>query len=1382
MNTSAELFALRRKITSHLPVIEQRVRRRELEAVLRDAQARGDLSPTGFLRLYADYDALLRERTKRFAALRTAYAEAPTLDDKVEVLATALRSERAPRRAFSALRRGWLDLDAMTERAEFDRHALIVRQSLVLRAAAALTEERSEEATHTIHALLDLIEGELAPLCAVAGAEALVELLGRIPEWPEAVDGDARWQKLGGHLLDAQLSRRVRAAFGRLFLTAVPKLAMAAFETILRRRTGEDFFLRQHLITLLGQRLGDRAAFSLLTAHTFRADPSEHVRLALPQALRATGGADAVPLLEAMAGIRTDRFDADKSPRVRAAAAIALAELLQQSEADTTLSLSILLCDLDPLVCRVTCEEIEALAMQQCLDGAQLDLLRTAFARRRATVVGTPDAMMRTIEVLATADDPEFTQAEAELSSRLAALPEGEILHVRTSADPMVFGRLLARLSREGFGFNAWPVKNGYSVERGARFVRRTWRILHELRTLTPYKRQDALHSVGRQVRGTLRAPSGVLAQATHTSVPGEATASPNSGQLNAQLPTVDDLLALPVWRDDAVTIFGGQGTTQVQPPTALVERVWNRLSLNFRYSHLSELRQRSIENSHTDERNRYLQALQDLGIGIKLRPYAAAEPRSGAVLRPAAPVEPRGGGRVMWPEAVALFALPGGLGDFGRYLTSPAENTLGQLGFAAACAGVFLIAGNLHQRDEIRRSRAAIPLCIGGWGTRGKSGTERLKAAMMQGLELDVLTKTTGCEAMFIHGVPGRRATEIFIHRSYDKATIWEQRDLLNLAAHLRVEVFLWECMGLSAPMVQTLSEDWMRDDLQTLTNAYPDHEDVQGPAGHDVARTIAGFIRSGGTTITTEDQMLPILQAAAQARQARLITVASREHLMLADDLLARFPYREHPRNIALVRRLAVELGLDADLATADMAENVVPDLGVLKAFPVARHRGRRLIFVNGMSANERTGFLSNWQRTGCERTVDKSGRWVVTVVNNRFDRVARSKVFAEILVRDAAAERHILIGTNLSGLRGYIEDALTLFLPELRLFQDDAEIEQLPTILETRMQRLRQLLRVGPAEPTAVLRELSSFIEGTDVSALRDDVQTGFDAAVEWANANDALPVIEAKILTLPLTKKITAMRPEIGDQLAEFTVRSIAKRALLASLERGAQAAITTAEARTAVGARQDRIYRELYREMLITVEDEGASGDQVIDIIAQSCPPGVEVTVMGIQNIKGTGLDFVYRFIRYDEVHALCERLARANAQEARHITDELLARTDVGMLDATLAHAAVQAAATRHAADATTAEPLRRAAAQLAERVRTCEAAIRPGRSRRQHSSLRIVEKAFDSLDAVRRRWHADAILDALVHREISHERAALEARRLVDREKKGWLREKPAS
>ena len=115
----------------------------------------------------------------------------------------------------------------------------------------------------------------------------------------------------------------------------------------------------------------------------------------------------------------------------------------------------------------------------------------------------------------------------------------------------------------------------------------------------------------------------------------------------------------------------------------------------------------------------------------------------------------------------------------------------------------------------------------------------------------------------------------------------------------------------------------------------------------------------------------MLPVLAEEARRKNARLIVVARRDHLLLSDDLLARFPYREHPRNIALVRRLAVELGLDPDLATADMADHVVPDLGVLKVYPTVVHRGRRLTFINGMSANDRTGFLSNWQRTSCERS---------------------------------------------------------------------------------------------------------------------------------------------------------------------------------------------------------------------------------------------------------------------------------------------------------------------------------------------------------------------------------------------------------------------------
>ena len=109
--------------------------------------------------------------------------------------------------------------------------------------------------------------------------------------------------------------------------------------------------------------------------------------------------------------------------------------------------------------------------------------------------------------------------------------------------------------------------------------------------------------------------------------------------------------------------------------------------------------------------------------------------------------------------------------------------------------------------------------------------------------------------------------------------------------------------------------------------------------------------------------------------------------------------------------------------------MADRVVPDLGVLKASPVASVRSRRLEFVNGMSANERFGCLGNWERMGFAQQdpYEQPAVWLMTVVNNRADRVPRSKVFASILVRDIVADVHVLIGTNLDGLSSYIREGL-------------------------------------------------------------------------------------------------------------------------------------------------------------------------------------------------------------------------------------------------------------------------------------------------------------------------------------------------------------------
>jgi len=117
----------------------------------------------------------------------------------------------------------------------------------------------------------------------------------------------------------------------------------------------------------------------------------------------------------------------------------------------------------------------------------------------------------------------------------------------------------------------------------------------------------------------------------------------------------------------------------------------------------------------------------------------------------------------------------------------------------------------------------------------------------------------------------------------------------------------------------------------------------------------------------ITSEMSYLPLFVEKCEARGTAMHIITDRDAEMIPDDFLDLFPYREHPRNIALVTKVATELGLDPDLARYTMAMSVVPDLGVLKAYPKVRARGRLLTFVCGNSANERTAATKFGHRAG-------------------------------------------------------------------------------------------------------------------------------------------------------------------------------------------------------------------------------------------------------------------------------------------------------------------------------------------------------------------------------------------------------------------------------
>ncbi|HET9239853.1 MAG TPA: hypothetical protein VFO10_21510 [Oligoflexus sp.] len=372
------------------------------------------------------------------------------------------------------------------------------------------------------------------------------------------------------------------------------------------------------------------------------------------------------------------------------------------------------------------------------------------------------------------------------------------------------------------------------------------------------------------------------------------------------------------------------------------------------------------------------------------------------------------------------------------RYANSIAE----LLVFCCLLAGLFLyLHGRRHRQG--RRDRGAIPLVIGGWGSRGKSGTERLKAALFNAMGRSLLCKTTGCEPVLLYGRRFGPLEEIPLHRPYDKATIWEQLDVLHIAAEAKVDVFLWECMGLNPEYVRLMQDDWMQDDIATITNTYPDHEDIQGPSGMDVAESIASFIPQKGQLLTSEQLMYPLLEKRSREKGTAIGRPNAFDMFSITDEVLKRFPYNEHPHNIALILALARKLGVSQDYALKEMADRIKPDIGVLRVYPRVSLRGRTLEFSNGFSANEKFGCVSNWQRLGLDKLTlaDAPKVWLTALVNNREDRVTRSQVFAQVLVQDLDLDQMFVVGTNIEGFESFFEDAVSSQMKELDLSTREA-----------------------------------------------------------------------------------------------------------------------------------------------------------------------------------------------------------------------------------------------------------------------------------------------------------------------------------------------------
>lgn len=1158
-------------------------------------------------------------------------------------------------------------------------------------------------------------------------------------------------------------------------LSSLLSLSPKSFDTVLASRLDaaadrgsvlrqdNRMFIRRHIARLVAGAVGDNPDLARHLLHLAN-DRDGAVRQAV---------AESLPLLPPdLFASHATRARTDRDPQVRAML-FAEPEAMAGAGGSTAYMhhlLRVLGREDDEFVLRISIDAAARFATwltQQDEPGLEDELytLREALAALRERV-SSPKVRRwagEASERIWLVGDAQARALADEISRTIAGQREGRSRKLGSLAEPLAedadrVGRVLSVLTQSDFALEL-SGRRRVRITRGDMLARRLWRALFEFRNSATDKRQAFFHTIGRHYPGWISAPSARMAELAPTKVPGEPLFVGNEGGWRNYVPLLDQVLSA-LDRGVDMRVYTSEGVTLIEVPRGVVRRLrafW-RISRNF--AAIASLRNREPED--------YVAALRENGIGLSFTPHLLpARAGASAFENSDQGADPEVTG--LFSAGAALLAFQGfwqeaALREFASdaadYFTTVYQNSLGDLAVFLVGGCLFFFGRHIWLGRQARRLRKEMPLSLGGWGTRGKSGTERLKAGLINALGAPLVSKTTGCEAMFLLGNAFGDLTEMFLFRPYDKATIWEQYNLLRTSNGLGTRVFLWECMGLNPAYVRVLQQDWMRDDIGTITNTYPDHEDVQGPAGRNIPEVMCEFIPHNSVLLTTEEEMLPILREGAEKADTRLRAINWKQAGLVHQNLLDRFPYAEHPYNIALVTAMGDELGLEHDFCVKEMSDRVVADLGVLKVYPRSEIAGRTLEFVMGMSANERFGAMGNWTRMGfAEHDIERDPEiYVTTVVNNRADRVPRSRVFARMLVNDVSADKHFLIGSNIEGLVGFIEEEWDAYAADLTLFDDEAPS---PTEVLADLARKQRV----PLSHAALEGRLAAMLEP------HADKITRHAALKAASEGRLATALAEAKI---PHAEAIAAHYESEAALHREFSE-------LLSVVERGGDHAALDRQAR-------DFLHRA-FRRKIVPIRDYYMPGEQIVRLVARETPPGLVNRIMGMQNIKGTGLDWVYRWQAWDAVAKACTQLLDSDHAAADRGFQLLFAFQEYGALSEKLVRETIAtlrerpelpAAITPAQLDAI----LSRLDAQLADQAGagddTGEVAgddAGGGILSRFFANLTSGMEAFlDASDAVSRRRAADRIYKAMIAEQIGSQRAALELKKLTSRQKGGWF------
>lgn len=949
-------------------------------------------------------------------------------------------------------------------------------------------------------------------------------------------------------------------------ISILKRLDPSLFHEVATKRLGTygtdpDFFVRQHITALLEQE--DIAINPSFLAHIHN-DPSEFVRQTLCQKIAFLPQGIVSQLLE------------DSSPQVRASALLNIMSMCSFKERCDRL-LDRCTHELDPFVLRVCLKCIKDGFSDLKPDEQKkwfstfepiLDQLHTSNPyipiRRRAA---------QTREELWCAKNPHLLETKEKITSLLINIKPGTGSFLPYSLFAGLkeeeIGRLLSLITQLDFGCELKKTNKGYKIFRGVRLKFRLWRFLHEFFHPKTEKREAVRHTIGRWFQGEIQVPSAILAELSQTQVPGEPLYLPEEGGYRPYLPLVDHMLSI-AQKNRPFLFYTSEGITTITPPPNLLSRLKAKAHITLYFSSLAE--RRNWRDDSFWKPSQYVKTWESLGFKLDFRSYDDTGAQDSAVTR-------------FFP---AFILLPD-WDPFVSSILSSSKSSILALSFFLLILCLYFFLVHIRNFLRLKTARGSLPLVIGGWGTRGKSSTDRLKSALINGMGFGVFAKTTGCEAVLTFAGPYQKMHEVPYYRSYGKVTIWEQARATFLARKFKTDIMLWECMALRPDYVKIIQQQWMKSDLSTLTNAYPDHEDFQGPAGYNIAEALPSFIVPHSQLLTAEEQMLPYLQADALEKDTKLQSVGWLEEGLLTNDVLDRFPYREHPQNIMLIMEMAKLLNVSTSFVLKEIADEVLPDIGALKVYPIASLKDRSLEFVNGMSANEEYTCLTNWHHLGFDQA-PLPGIWISTLINNRADRVGRSRIFAQLVVHNINAEKHFVVGSNLNGFMNFVHKAWDEFLSTLPFDNNSQEL------LENFAHKLRICF---------TLEELESRLASMGVKGFKEDLLDLQKLKIFLNTQGHSAPeaVLRFHEENIKMFQEYKAISQQLVTKLDENKFKDTLTKWFLSKF---------------------------------ILLDKNTPSGDEMISWICDHTPPYYLNKIMGIQNIKGPGLEFVYRWQAWEK--------------------------------------------------------------------------------------------------------------------------------------------------